>query len=551
MSRENWRWSMAVLMALGVLAGPGTASADPPARVARLNYLKGSVSFRPASVDDWSEAVLNYPLTTGDHLWTEAEAWAELHVGSTALRMAPRTAVAFLDLSDRTVQVRLSEGALDVRVRRLDGGDGVEIDTPAAAIAVTRPGIYRIDVLPDGGNTRVIVRSGNVQVSSDGPSVLVSDGQAAVVEGGDGAHQMAQVEPPDAWERWCRARDEREDRAVSPQYVSSELTGYEDLDDWGTWATTPEYGWVWRPRVVVAGWAPYRYGRWRWVAPWGWTWVDEAAWGFAPFHYGRWAWFGGVWVWVPGAYVPRPIYAPALVAFVGGSGWGLSFTVGAGAGPAAPIGWFPLAPGEPWLPHYATSRTYIRSLNVANVNAANLNLAAYNVRQAHYANRAIAGAVTAMSREAFVSSQAGSRASYAVDRRVALTGDVLGSSAPLPPGADSALAGRLTARRPSAAVLARPVVVRSAPPSAQAGVRLAGTRKAGRGGDGTAAAVSPDAPPPAATATQSASHPNGVATKSPAPPAKRDAAHAAPPAHHAPPPPSAKAVVRDHKKGGR
>jgi hypothetical protein len=559
MAPNIWRWSARVVVLSGVLAGAPLVRADPPTRAARVDYLQGSVSFRPASLDDWSEAILNYPLTTGDHLWTETESWAELHVGSTALRLAPRTAFAFLNLDDRLTQVRLSEGSIDLRVRHLDEADGVEIDTPTAAVAVTRPGTYRVDVLPDGGRTRVIVRSGWAQVSSDGPSFSVSDGQAATIDGDDGAHQILRAEPADAWELWCRARDEHEDQALSPQYVSSEMTGYEDLDDWGTWVAMPEYGWVWRPRVVVAGWAPYRYGRWRWVAPWGWSWVDEAVWGFAPFHYGRWAWVGGTWVWVPGTYVARPIYAPALVAFVGGGGWGLSFSVGAGVGPLAPIGWFPLAPGEPWFPHYSASRTYIRNVNAANVDITRVNLATYDARQIRFTNRAVAGAVTAVSRESFASSPSAARASYAVDRRVALTGEVLGSSAPFPPTPDSRLAGRATTHRPPDAALARLVVARSVPPPAQSPVHLVSSQTVSRGDRPADLDMQVAEPASPAQPHVTADAPAGAAPRGNAGPTKAAAqtraaatVHPAPPAAlHLQAAPSVKTGGADHKKGGR
>src|SRR5205814_10383503 len=134
-------------------------------------------------------------------------------------------------------------------------------------------------------------------------------------------------------------RERRVDTLTSVRYVPRAIVGYDDLDEFGAWRVVPEYGPVWAPRVR-AGWAPYRFGHWAWVEPWGWTWIDEAPWGFAPFHYGRWAYTGGGWVWVPGTVVVRPIYAPALVAFVGGPGWRIGMDVG------SPVGWFPLGPRE-------------------------------------------------------------------------------------------------------------------------------------------------------------------------------------------------------------
>src|SRR5262249_27551420 len=159
---------------------------------------------------------------------------------------------------------------------------------------------------------------------------------------------------------WCQVRDRRLDDSYSARYVAPGVVGYEDLDDYGNWRTVPEYGAVWVPTVVVPGWAPYRFGHWVWIDPWGWTWVDDAAWGFAPFHYGRWVFVDGFWGWAPGPRFYRPVYAPALVAWFGGPGWGVSFGFGEG------FGWCPLGFGEPFFPWYGVSRGYFRNVNITN-----------------------------------------------------------------------------------------------------------------------------------------------------------------------------------------
>jgi hypothetical protein len=120
---------------------------------------------------------------------------------------------------------------------------------------------------------------------------------------------------------------------------------------------------------VPADWAPYRYGHWRWVAPWGWTWIDDMPWGFAPSHYGRWARIGGLdgageqWVWVPGRSVAHPVYMPATVNFLGSAGIGLSAPDPIGT----VIAWFPLAPGEVYWPSYTTDLDLIRRTNAGAV----------------------------------------------------------------------------------------------------------------------------------------------------------------------------------------
>src|SRR6059058_3360895 len=325
-----------VLVLLPTLRQADRPDDDPPSRVGRLSFLSGGVSFRPATVDDWTDATINYPLHGGDHLWTDADARAELTVGSNAVRLAPQSAFGFLALDDRTTQVRLSQGALEVRVRDLGDDDSFEIDTPTGAVSLLRPGTYRVDVDPTGDTTTVTVRHGQADVTAAGSAFPVHSGDAAVVAGGDSpSYDIRDAARADDWEDWCSTRDRRWDDSRSSQYVSRETIGYEDLDDNGEWRDTPDYGPVWAPRTTIVGWAPYHYGRWVWVEPWGWTWVDDAPWGFAPFHYGRWAYWDGGWVWVPGRRVARPVYAPALVVFVGGGGRNFG------------VEWFPLGPEHP------------------------------------------------------------------------------------------------------------------------------------------------------------------------------------------------------------
>ena len=140
------------------------------------------------------------------------------------------------------------------------------------------------------------------------------------------------------------------------------MTGYEELDSYGDWVPDATYGNVWFPRVVPVGWAPYRYGQWRWVRPWGWTWVDHAPWGYAPFHYGRWVTIGDRWGWWPGGHHVRPVWAPALVGFVGG---GTSISIGFG-GPV--VGWYPLAPWHRYQPHYRHNPRYVTIINQTIIN---------------------------------------------------------------------------------------------------------------------------------------------------------------------------------------
>src|SRR6184192_2634915 len=440
---------------------PDRPDRDPPSRVGRLSYLSGPVSFRPGDVDGWTDATINYPLHNGDHLWTDSDARAEITVGSSAFRLAPQSAFGFLALDDRTVQVRLSQGSLNVRVRDLAESESLEIDTPSGAVTLLRSGVYRIDVDSTGDTTSVTVRRGEAEVTASGSAFPVHPEQTAMVVGGDSpTYDVRDAIRSDDWEDWCASRDRRWDDARSSRYVSRDVIGYEDLDDNGEWRTTPDYGPVWVPRTVATGWAPYRYGHWAWVEPWGWTWIDDAPWGFAPFHYGRWVYVGDGWAWVPGRVVARPVYAPALVVFVGGRNWSLAIAGGSG------VAWFPLAPEEPYVPAYRVSNRYIRNVNMTNVNVTNINVTNVNVTNINYRNRREPDAMTVVSHETFVESRPVNRGVIVVPRDRLDEARVVGATARVAPDRRSVLAqpAVVEIRRPPMYVMTRQVVVQRQPP---------------------------------------------------------------------------------------
>jgi hypothetical protein len=146
---------------------------DPPGRVARLGYMQGSVSFQPAGEPDWVQAVPNRPMTTGDQLWADQDSRAEVELGSAVIRLAPNTGFSFLNLDDRTVQIQVTSGSLNISVRRLNRDDVFEVDTPNLAFSVFRPGHYRVEASADGDYTVVSVREGEGESTGREPPSAV------------------------------------------------------------------------------------------------------------------------------------------------------------------------------------------------------------------------------------------------------------------------------------------------------------------------------------------------------------------------------------------
>ncbi|MEO6926289.1 MAG: DUF6600 domain-containing protein, partial [Rhodanobacter sp.] len=368
--RSGAALAIAVLLSAAGLAHAQSTtdgdSADPPSRVARLSWINGDVGLLPAGATDWSDASINRPLTTGDKLSSGDDARAELELGGATLRLAHRTDLGLLDLNEQMAQIELTQGTLNLTVRHLDDGQSYEVDTPTVALVINQPGNFRVDI--DGDATRVTALEGKATVYGEnnaqrdvfaGRSYRFVDSSLSNVAISDAGDSSS-----DSFGGWVDQRDQRYAQYQSNQYVPDNMVGAQDLDQYGEWQDNSDYGAVWYPRDVATDWAPYRDGRWAYIAPWGWTWIDSMQWGYAPYHYGRWAHTYRGWGWIPGPRYARPIYAPALVAFVSGGG----FSVGIGSGP---VGWFPLGPGEIYNPWYRSSRDYYRRVNVTNIRVTN------------------------------------------------------------------------------------------------------------------------------------------------------------------------------------
>jgi hypothetical protein len=316
-------WILASSMGACALGQDGTPDGSDdtpdevaPDRVARLSFMQGAVMLQGVGETVWAPATLNRPLTPGDFLRTQNDGRAEVQVGTADIRMGAGTSFGFTTLDDDAIRVRLSVGVLNLRVRTLDENESIEIETPQATAAILRPGSYRLEVNPDGSSMVVKVSSGMLEARGAGSqSFVVRAQQVATLTGTERlAFATATLGAPDSFDQWALERDRRDDDVLSTEAArnvpAADIVGYEDLDQYGTWRSEPDYGYVWTPSSVAADWSPYSYGRYTYVSGWGWAWIDNAPWGFAPYHYGSWVTIGNRWSWVPGPRHGRPVGRP-------------------------------------------------------------------------------------------------------------------------------------------------------------------------------------------------------------------------------------------------
>ena len=228
MSRPSKILLAAVAIASLCLSAAASAQRfyDPPGRVARISDMRGDVAYSPAGDGEWYSAQRNRPLVRGDALWSDRGARAELQSGSTWLRMDGETSVEFLELSDRMLQLEVTEGSISLRIRRMYPGQRVEIDTPNLALVLDRPGTYRIDVDRDGDHTAVETREGSGVVYGVGGRFPVRRGDLVVFYGEDiRDYEIYSFPAPDNFDRYVRMRDQRIDRSPTLRYLGDDLIG--------------------------------------------------------------------------------------------------------------------------------------------------------------------------------------------------------------------------------------------------------------------------------------------------------------------------------------
>jgi hypothetical protein len=317
-----------------------------------------------AETREWQRLVRNQTVGEGDRLRTDERARVSVRVGSTSLWIDERSDVELTQLDEDRTLISIERGDVALRLRTTEAVQETRLRTREGTLGAETAGLYRVEQLDRG--TKAYAFQGRLrfdwQRAAEATPLWLAEGEQVEFWWPGGPRAERSRLYADAFSDWVLAESRAEGDWQVARYVSPEMTGAEDLDRHGRWETAPEWGTVWIPSVVVPNWAPYRFGHWAWTRHWGWTWVDDAPWGFAPFHYGRWVIWGGRWCWAPGSYVHRPVYAPALVGWVGSGGVSVSITLGSRAAPPR-VGWYPLAPREVYVPTYRHSPRYEYRVN--------------------------------------------------------------------------------------------------------------------------------------------------------------------------------------------
>jgi len=404
-------------------APPDQTAANPPERVGWLQQISGSVSFHTVGQDQWSPAAANYPVASGSALWTQPNGSAWVVISDSRIDMAGGTELDVATLDPSGFQATLPQGELYLRLRNLAPNETWSVQTPRGLVTFAGGGRYGVIAGDTQDPTLVTVLAGSAQISGPGFALQVAAGQTATATGAQTFQGSVGPAQTDAFLIAADRPPPAPPPGAAAPAVVAQMPGADELSAYGSWTDTSDYGQVWYPQVP-ATWAPYQEGYWGYVAPWGWTWIDSDPWGFAPFHYGRWARIHDRWGWTPGvvAVSGPPVYAPALVAFIG---IGLGAAVEAGT-----VGWFPLGPQEAYHPWYHASNAYLQAVNRRDVR--NLASIGRPLPMDSFLNR---GALTAVPAAAMAASRPVREAAVHIDPHMLATARPVIGTAPIRPTA--------------------------------------------------------------------------------------------------------------------
>jgi len=312
---------------------PMTLSAGQ-ARYARVGDFDGAVQVQLQAADDWQPARRNLPLRELSWLRTESSARVEVELDDgSILRLGPDSLAELSDYTRLSTGQRITLISLDHGLAYFtgaaEGKDALVVAVPGAQATVRQGARLRLEARDPW--SQIAAADGVARFSSPTAEFDLNAGQIVKLDPAHPARFFLNREiPPLATDRWCDERDKVLLSTTSAAHVPGLHYGLADLDAYGVWIQSGDFGAVWKPKVP-AGWAPFRNGKWLWYDGLGYTWVGDDPWGWLPYHYGRWMQQEGTgWIWAPGESI---VFKPGDVYWLKS---------------AKLVGWGALAPGENW-----------------------------------------------------------------------------------------------------------------------------------------------------------------------------------------------------------
>lgn len=234
------------------------------AKAGGVNETDGSITVRRADGTS-GHLIKGDDLNIGDQVWTDTSGKAEvlLNPGS-FMRVGPETAFEFTSTSLDDLRLKIGSGSAIFEVIA-DDDFRVTVLMPRTAMAFTRSGVYRVDILPDR-SSKVSVYKGKVYFGQDGKTVIKS-GRSATIAGINADVQKFDKGDRDGLTTWSKDRAKElakanaslQRNAMRSTLVNSFNRGWNLYDSFGLWVFNPSRRyWCFMP--FGTGWgSPYGY----------------------------------------------------------------------------------------------------------------------------------------------------------------------------------------------------------------------------------------------------------------------------------------------------
>ena len=255
-------------------------------RIGRISYISGDTFFRNKEGSGIFAGIFNYPVSTGNVFTTGNNGILEIQIGSQEIRIDKNSQLNIIELDDNATQIYLSQGTINIHLEIPPLYQPLRVKTPMVEINITQAGHYRIDAGHNDYSSSIAVLDGKAELLNSEHSVIAS-GIAAILSGNP-PQMTVQTAYSTPFDEWSIMREHKQTDIQSPRYIYREVTGIENLDQYGEWSQS-SYGLVWYPSQVAADWSPHRYPNE----------ISGLPWGFAPSHYGKWVNTGNRWGWCP------------------------------------------------------------------------------------------------------------------------------------------------------------------------------------------------------------------------------------------------------------
>jgi hypothetical protein len=204
-------------------------SAGETPRLARFDYVRGTVTWRPDESALWARATQNLALRQGAQIRVTEGGRAEVRFEDGSLLRLGNGALLTLqslyrDEQGAFTQFRVLSGLVTLRLQQPNSI--FEVDTPLVSVTAAGPARVRIGI---GDSEDLGVRLGRATVEGVQGKTTLAAGDYLVLRDADASYTLQSLPLEDSWERWNDDRDRALDGSTVSDRIITHTVVYEPV----------------------------------------------------------------------------------------------------------------------------------------------------------------------------------------------------------------------------------------------------------------------------------------------------------------------------------